>query len=351
MLDRALMNLLCNAGKFTEENGSVSLQLNELAGDDETARYEIRIKDTGIGMSREFAERLFIPFERERTSTVSKIQGTGLGLAITKSIVDMMGGNITVQTEKGKGTEFTVTVGFPLAEPKEETCSSEGDEISFEGIRALLVEDNMVNMEIATMLLEQSGFLIETAENGEIALEMTAASEPGYYDVILMDIQMPVMDGIEATKYIVEHDMGKVLILTTFDDDDLVQKALRNGAKGYLIKNHTPEHLKQMIKSVYNGTGVMEDHILRALAGMGEIKEKGSALSESSFDPSGYSERELDIIKAVAEGLSNKEIADKLFISEGTVKNYISNILAKEGLAHRTALAVYYLTGNKTVNI
>ena len=202
MLDRALMNLLCNAGKFTEENGSVSLQLKELSSGDETGSYEIRVKDTGIGMSPEFVERLFIPFERERTSTVSRIQGTGLGLAITKNIVDMMGGNITVQTEKGKGTEFTITVDFPLAEPEEEICSNVEDEISFEGMRALLVEDNMVNMEIAQMLLAQAGFLIETAENGEIALEMTAASEHGYYDVILMDIQMPVMDGYMATKAI-----------------------------------------------------------------------------------------------------------------------------------------------------
>ena len=202
MLDRALMNLLCNAGKFTEENGSVSLQMTELAGGDETGSYEIRIKDTGIGMSQEFAERLFVPFERERTSTVSRIQGTGLGLAITKSIVDMMGGNITVQTEKGKGTEFTITVDFPLTEPEEEICSNEGEEISFEGLRALLVEDNMINMEIAQALLNQAGFLIETAENGKIAVEMTAASEPGYYDVILMDIQMPVMDGYMATQAI-----------------------------------------------------------------------------------------------------------------------------------------------------
>jgi len=202
MLDRALMNLLCNAGKFTEENGSVSLQLKELSSGDETGSYEIRVKDTGIGMSPEFVERLFIPFERERTSTVSRIQGTGLGLAITKNIVDIMGGNITVQTEKGKGTEFTITVDFPLAEPEEEICSNVEDEISFEGMRALLVEDNMVNMEIAQMLLAQAGFLIETAENGEIALEMTAASEHGYYDVILMDIQMPVMDGYMATKAI-----------------------------------------------------------------------------------------------------------------------------------------------------
>ena len=167
-----------------------------------------------------------------------------------------------------------------------------------------------------------------------------------------MDIQMPKMDGIEATKYIAEHDLGKVLILTTFDDDDLVKQALKAGAKGYLIKNHTPEHLKQMIKSVYNGTGVMEGSILEALAGQTDSLDGNSnsgtgAFDGNGFDSTGYSERELDIVKAVAEGLSNKEIAAKLFISEGTVKNYITNILSKENLSHRTALAVYYLTGKK----
>lgn len=175
------------------------------------------------------------------------------------------------------------------------------------------------------------------AANGKEAIELAKQKRP---DVFLMDIQMPVMDGIEATEYIVSHNLGKVLILTTFDDDELVQKALHNGAKGYLIKNHTPEHLKQMIKSVYNGTGVMEENILRNLT-------KGAAMKVSEFREEGYSQRELDVIKAVAEGLSNKEIAEKLFISEGTVKNYITSILAKEDLSHRTALAVYYLTGKK----
>ena len=159
--------------------------------------------------------------------------------------------------------------------------------------------------------------------------------------------RMPEMDGIEATKIIVEEGLGKVLILTTFDDDDLVRKALKNGAKGYLIKNHTPEHLKQMIKSVYNGLGVMEENVLESLASSSESTTDNSGGASDGFDASDYSTRELEIIKAVADGLSNKEIAERLFISEGTVKNYISGILNKEGLTHRTALAVYYLTGRK----
>ena len=198
--------------------------------------------------------------------------------------------------------------------------------------------------------------VIGTASNGREAIELAEKQKP---DVFLMDIQMPEIDGIDATKYIVEHDLGKVLILTTFDDDDLVKRALKNGAKGYLIKNHTPEHLKQMIKSVYNGTGVMDENILDALTKLTVSGEKATDADDQTdssklvrnladgFDASDYTDRELDIIKAVAEGLSNKQIAEKLYISEGTVKNYITNILSKEDLSHRTALAVYYLTGKK----
>ena len=259
MLDRALMNLLCNAGKFTEENGTVSMRLNELAASDKTGSYEIRIKDTGIGMSPEFVERMFIPFERERTSTVSRTQGTGLGLAITKRIFDMMGGNITVQTEKGKGTEFVITVDFPLADPEDESCLSKGDDISFEGKRALLVEDNMVNMEIAQMLLEQSGFLIETAENGKIALEMTAASEPGYYDVILMDIQMPEMDGYTAAQAIRDlpdpgHAGIPIIAMTANAFQEDIRKAEAVGMNGHIAKPLDIPSMKATLQHVFKNT-------------------------------------------------------------------------------------------------
>ena len=175
------------------------------------------------------------------------------------------------------------------------------------------------------------------AKNGKEALELCMKEKA---DVILMDIQMPVMDGIEATKEIVKRGLGKVLILTTFDADELVDKALKNGAGGYLIKNHTPEHLKQMIKAVYHGGNILDDQVFSKFTDMG-VK------ASTNFDSSLFTSRELDIIEAIAEGLANKEIAEKLFISEGTVKNHISTILEKGNLAHRTQVAVYYLTGKK----
>lgn len=185
--------------------------------------------------------------------------------------------------------------------------------------------------------LDEEFEVVGCAHNGKIALELAINNE---VDVILMDIQMPEMDGIEATKEISNRNLGKVLILTTFDDFELVDKAIKNGAKGYLIKNHTPEKLKQMIKSIYNGVNVLDEQVFTMFT------DRGMKANES-FDRSIYTPRELDIIIAVSEGLSNKEISEKLFISEGTTKNYISTILEKSGLSHRTQVAIYYLTGKK----
>ena len=166
-----------------------------------------------------------------------------------------MGGDITVQTEKGRGTEFTITVSFPLVEPEDKICSCKGEEISFEGRRALLVEDNMINMEIAQMLLEQAGFLIETAENGKIALEMTESSESGYYDVILMDIQMPVMDGYTAAQAIrglPDPALAGIPIIAmtanAFQED--IKKAEAVGMNGHIAKPLDVPSMKATLQKV-----------------------------------------------------------------------------------------------------
>ena len=210
-LNRVLLNVLSNAYKFTPEGGTITATLWEAGvGEKGYGSYEMRVQDNGIGMSREFAEKMFNAFERERTSTVSGVEGTGLGMSITKSIVDLMGGTIEVLTAPGSGTQIIIRLKFKLAEEKDVsgtkkpagTEEDSGQEIDFSTKRLLLVEDNQINMEIAVMILEQAGFKVETAENGQIAVDMVSASEPGYYDAILMDVQMPVMDGYEATRVI-----------------------------------------------------------------------------------------------------------------------------------------------------
>ena len=206
-------------------------------------------------------------------------------------------------------------------------------------IKIIIADDSDFVREGMSIILgvDEAFEVVGCAADGRECVELARRKSA---DVILMDIQMPEMDGIDATKIIAEENLGKVLILTTFDDYDLVRKAIKNGAKGYLIKNHTPEKLKQMIKSVHEGINVLDESVFEKMADIQSVKSE-------NFDDSPYSQRELEIIAAVADGLSNKEIAAKLFLSEGTVKNYISNILEKGGLDHRTQLAVYYLTGRK----
>ena len=394
-LNQVLLNLLSNAIKFTPAGGTVSVRLRQFPSTQkDCAQYEIRVKDNGIGMSQEFAQKIFDPFERERTSTVSKIQGTGLGMAISKNIVNMMGGTIEIKTQKNKGTEFIIRLMFRIQSEQHRvekiteleglkalvvdddfnTCDSvtkmlvkvgmrsewtlsgkeavlrakqsielgdafhayiidwrlpdmngievtrqirslgddtpiiiltayDWSEIEVEakaaGVTAfcakpmfmsdlretlmtalgqkkeqnndgilpeagfdfkdkhiLLVEDNELNREIATEILTEYGFIVDTAENGAEALEKVSTSKPGTYDLVLMDVQMPIMNGYEATKRIrklKDPAIANISILAmtanAFDEDR--KKALESGMDGFLSKPIVIEELVQALKNKF----------------------------------------------------------------------------------------------------
>lgn len=211
-----LLNLLSNACKFTAEDGEVLVSLTQNGVEEGSGHYVFRVRDNGIGMSEEFASKLFDAFERERSSTDSGLQGMGLGMTMAKYLVERMGGEIQIDTALGKGTEFRVLLAFPLVEePEEELPDSDmpeaepvNSEQSEEALpepserRLLLVEDIELNREIAVMLLEDEGFTVDEAENGQIAVDMIRDAAAGTYDAILMDLQMPVMNGFEAAQAI-----------------------------------------------------------------------------------------------------------------------------------------------------
>lgn len=203
-------------------------------------------------------------------------------------------------------------------------------------IRLAICDDDALIRESLKILLPLKGDIevIGEAENGQEAIELCTENE---VDVALVDIRMPVLNGVEAVKEIVKRTNTKCLILTTFDEDEYVNDALEYGAKGYILKNNSPEQIVNSINSVFNGTIVMNEAVLGKIQGR-EIK--------NLFNKYEFTDREKDIIEAISEGLSNKEISSKLFISEGTVRNYITGILDKTGLEHRTAIAVNYLKGN-----
>jgi len=260
-LNRILLNLVSNAYKFTPAGGTVCVRLWQEGTDTGQGRYVLQVADTGIGMSPEFARSMFSPFERERTSTVSGIQGTGLGLSITKSIVDLMGGAIEVETAPGEGSTFTIRLSLPViqAPGDDEAPHAQGD---ISGLRLLLVEDIAVNREIAQLILEQQGCVVDCAENGQVALDMVRTADPGTYDAILMDIQMPVMDGHEATRRIRALDepgrSGVPIIAMTanaFKEDE--QAALAAGMQAHIAK---PLEVEGMIATIEEVTATRGGH-------------------------------------------------------------------------------------------
>lgn len=203
-LKRLLMNVLSNAVKYNKDHGSIHLGCHELPSDQmETAAFEFICEDSGIGMSEDFQKHIYEPFTQEKKGGASKFGGTGLGMPITKKLVEKMGGNITFESESGIGTTFTITIPFKInAEVEQCEDTQELPLHALDGFNILLVEDNELNMEIAEFSLQNAGAKITKAWNGQEAVEIFQASSIGDFDVILMDVMMPVMDGYEATKNI-----------------------------------------------------------------------------------------------------------------------------------------------------
>ncbi|WP_066371228.1 response regulator [Neobacillus fumarioli] len=207
-------------------------------------------------------------------------------------------------------------------------------------IKLLIADDNSFIREGMKIILTTYGEfeVLETVSDGKEAVDYCRSHE---VDIALIDVRMPNMNGVEATKLLTETTKTKPVILTTFDDDEYILDAIKNGAKGYLLKNTDPERIRDALKSVYFGNTVMQDVVLEKIkANMTHTTHK------TKVDTSLFTEREMDIMALIAKGFSNKAISKELFISEGTVANYITSILNKTGLEHRTQIAIYYLTGS-----
>lgn len=257
-LQQVLVNILNNAVKFTPEGGKITLQYQQEPVEDGRAEYQITVRDTGIGMDEEFQKHAFEAFERERTSTESKIEGTGLGLAIVQKLVDLMDGQVTIHSKRGKGTAIIIKLSLKIADQAELQTEVSGRRTvsDLTGTRILLVEDNDLNAEIATEILTSRGFLVERAENGRICVECLEQAESDYYQIILMDIQMPVMNGYDAAKKIRSmSDVDKAFIpiiamtANAFEEDH--RRAVQAGMEGFVIKPIEVDKLIQEIQLVY----------------------------------------------------------------------------------------------------
>lgn len=263
-----LLNVIDNAVKYTPAGGRVSLEFTQEESYEEGyGVYRFRCEDTGIGMEPEFLSRVFLPFERARNTTASKISGTGVGLAITKSLLDEMGGHIRVKSVPQKGSVFVIEFYLKIRKGSLETAGAaesgqrEGEESPGYGEkRILLVEDNELNMEIMEELLSVTGVEVEKAADGKEAVEMVRDSAAGYYGLIFMDIQMPVMDGYEATRQIRKMDREDAETIPIFAvsanhlDED-VKKSLDSGMNGHIAKPVDFDSIEKVLKKVFAEQG------------------------------------------------------------------------------------------------
>lgn len=256
-LRQVLINILGNAVKFTEKGGKIELKVSKKADVEDRSEVEFIISDTGIGISKEFLPHIFDSFAQENTSTTNKYGSSGLGLAISKNIVEMMGGTIHVESEKGVGSSFFVTIPLTKVNKVEAKEENSKVEINLAGKHILIAEDMEVNAEILQILLEEKGVIVDVAENGKVAVEKFSKSEAGFYSAILMDVRMPEMDGFEATAIIrgMDREDAKTIPIialsaNAFEED--IQKSLRAGLDAHLTKpiqvNVLFETLQRLIK-------------------------------------------------------------------------------------------------------
>ena len=254
-LKQVLVNLLSNAIQYTGNGGKIAFEIAEDAPtSSEYAAFHFTVRDTGIGIAEESLKKIYEPFERENNSTQSGVFGSGLGLTIAKQVIDSMGGTITAESKKGVGSTFTVNLSFKLSGKEAVSDSTEDVEDFLKGKKVLLVEDNELNLEIATELLEDLGLIVDSAENGKIAVEKVKSSQPHEYAFVLMDIQMPIMDGWQATEGIRNLEdpvLANIPIIAlsanAFDSDK--RMSAKSGMNAHLNK---PINIPSLLDSIKN---------------------------------------------------------------------------------------------------
>lgn len=256
-LRQILINILGNAIKFTPDGGKIFFQVREISAEQGKAVYHFEIEDTGIGMKPDFLEKIWDSFAQENTGNCSGQKGTGLGMAITKKLVDFMGGVIEVESKPGVGSKFIVEVSFDIGiEDKKKMETGKESEVCLDGMKLLLVEDVEMNMEIAKIMLEDAGIEVITAENGQVAVNIFHNCPEGTFDAILMDIRMPVMDGLAATKIIralsrVDAATVPIIAMTADAYEEDIQKTAEAGMNAHLTKPFNQKELLQTLRNLY----------------------------------------------------------------------------------------------------